>query len=171
MAIPTSVVLNVTGPHTIQWSAAGTTSWADLGRTDNDDLFNIEVEHKYMDIFTNEFGQNPADSIQMGAVATLNFTLVSHNPTACISMMNAIAGGGTATTGLAFPTIGQRALADSNLVAIKANSGIAGSPSYIVDYCRLLGTSLKDVGNKPTRVGFRFEIIRTTQTNIYTISQ
>lgn len=172
MAIPNTVVLNVTGPHTIQWGvAAAVPSFTDLGRTDNDDLFSVEIEHKYMDIFTNEFGLNPAESIQMGSVAYVNFTMVSHNPQAVINMIATAGGISTGGTGPTFPTIGETTLANTNLIAFKINPGIAGNPGYTVNYCRLISHTLKDVGNKPTRVGFRFEIIRTNQTNIYTVNQ
>lgn len=167
-----AVILNVTGPHQIYYGAGGGSPTYLLGRTDNDDLFNVEMEYKYMDIFTNEFGSNPAEAIQTGASAFVNFTLVSFDP-AIVSQMIAVCSGQTSQdAGPQFPVIGQGMRSSSNWVSLKVDSDGSG-PNYTINYCRLISHNIKDIGNKPTRVGFRFEVIRnsaTTAENIYTVS-
>jgi hypothetical protein len=169
------VILNVTGPHQIAWANAGTTpTTAYLGRADNDDLFNIEMEYKYSDVFTNELGQSPANAIIMGATAFVNFSLVTHDPTAVKNMFERL--DAYATTGnYVFPTVGTKiydsTLANSSLVSLKVIPDIVNSPAYTVDRCRLISHTVKDVGNKPTRVGFRFEILAgSANATIYTVS-
>lgn len=164
------VVLNVTGPHSIQWSTA--TSFTDLGRTDNDDLFNIEIEYKYNDIQTNEFGSMPADAIMMGASAFVNFTMVSYDPVQITALFNAANGSGSA--GVAFPTVGTLAVnsgGSDQLVSLKINPTIAGRPTYQVEKLRLISHNLRDIGNKPSRAAFRFEILPVSANRaLYTVS-
>lgn len=154
-----AVVLNISGPHTIQWATVS--SFADLGRTDNDDLFNIEIEYKYNDIQTNEFGSMPADAILMGATAFVNFTMVSYDANAITSLFNAVNGSGS--TGISFPTVGKLAVGSDpstdQLIALKINPTISGRPNYTVEKLRLISHNLRDIGNKPTRAAFRFEIL------------
>lgn len=163
-------ILNVTGPHTILWAAQGTSPNNTLGRADNDDLFNIEIEYQYNDIFTNEFGANPADSILMGARAYVSFTLVSYDPAQLASLIQAIDGQGT--SGFLFPKVGTLAYnagTSSQLIQLKVDSEITNAPHYNVERCKLISTSVKDVGNKPTRAGFKFEILPgTAGSTIYT---
>lgn len=167
-----AVLLNVTGPHQIYYGAGGVTPSNLLGRTDNDDLFSVEMEYKYLDIYTNEFGQNPAEAIQVGAMAYCNFTLVSYDPTVVSSMIAVCSGQTSAGTGPQFPIVGQGMRDSSNWVSLKVDSDGTG-PNYTLNYCRLISHNIKDIGNKPTRVGFRFEVIRNSATsaeNIYTVS-
>jgi hypothetical protein len=158
------VILNVTGPHKILWGNAGTTPSTELGRTDNDDLFTIEMEYLYNDVLTNEFGMNPADAILMGARAFVSFTMVTYDPAQVTSLFQRTDGqsGSTADT-FYFPKVGSLAYdtaPGSLLVAIKVDSDLTSAPSTI-----------KDVGNKPTRAGFRFEVLPgTTGSTIYTRS-
>lgn len=165
-------ILNVTGPHNIQW-ATGATGHATLGRADNDDLFNIEMEYKYSDIQTNEFGTMPANSILMGATAFVNFTLVQYDASAITAMFNAMNGSGS--NGIAFPSVGvlisTGSTSTDQLVSIKVTPSIAGRPTYQVDNLRLISHNLRDVGNKPTRAAFRFEVLPVTANRtIYTVS-
>lgn len=158
-----AAILNVTGPHQIAWAAAGTTpSTAYLGRADNDDLFSIEMEYKYQDVYTNELGQSPANAILMGATAFVNFTLVSYDPDVILNVFNKLDAYST-TGNYVFPTVGALAydstLANANLISLKVIPANTGSPTYMVDRCRLISHTIKDVGNKPTRAGFRFEIM------------
>ena len=156
-------ILNVTGPHQIAWAAAGTTpTTAYLGRADNDDLFSIEMEYKYQDVYTNELGQSPANAILMGATAFVNFTLVSYDPDAILNVFEKLDGYATAGN-YVFPSVGKLAydstINNANLIALKVIPANTGSPTYFVDRCRLISHTIKDVGNKPTRAGFRFEIL------------
>lgn len=169
------VILNVTGPHKILWGNAGTTPSTELGRTDNDDLFTIEMEYLYNDVLTNEFGMNPADAILMGARAFVSFTMVTYDPAQVTSLFQRTDGqsGSTADT-FYFPKVGSLAYdtaPGSLLVAIKVDSDLTSAPHYTVDRCRLVSSTIKDVGNKPTRAGFRFEVLPgTTGSTIYTRS-
>jgi len=169
------VILNVTGPHSILWGNAGSTATTELGRADNDDLFNIDMEYQYNDVMTNEFGMNPADAILMGAKAFVNFTLVTYDPDQLASILQRTDGqtGSTANT-VYFPKVGSVVYNTSPtvgglLVSLKVDSDIASAPHYTIDRCRLISTTVKDVGNKPTRAGFKFEILPgTTGSTIYT---
>jgi hypothetical protein len=151
------VILNVTGPHQILWGTAGGAPSTALGRADNDDLFSIDIEYQYQDIFTNEFGMNPANAILMGARAYVSFTLGAYDPTEVANLFQRV-DGDTSATGIVFPKVG--ALAGGFLAAFKV-SPPAGSatPTYTVDRCRLVTHTLKDTGNKPTRAAFKFEIL------------
>lgn len=168
------VILNVTGPHKILWGNAGTTPANELGRTDNDDLFSIDIEYQYNDVFTNEFGNNPADAILMGARAFVNFTMVTYDPDQLASLLQRVDGQSSSTANtFYFPKVGSLAYDPSGalLVALKVDSDITNAPHYTVDRCRLLTTTVKDIGNKPTRAGFKFEILPgTTGASIYTRS-
>lgn len=170
------VILNVTGPHQIAWAAPGTTPTnAYLGRADNDDLFSMEIEYKYQDVFTNELGQSPANAILMGATAFVNFTLVAWDNTVIRNVMERL-DAVSATGNYVFPTVGSLVYnsttpANSNLISLKTIPDIAGNPSYMVDRCRLISHTIKDVGNKPTRAAFRFEVLPgTANSNIFTVS-
>jgi len=164
-----SVILNITGPHLIRWGTT-TASYADLGRTDNDDLFNIEIEYKYTDIQTNEFGSMPAEAIMMGASAFVNFTMVSYSAAQIASLFDACNGSSGSTA--SFPQVGALAVGASpdNLIALTLLPSIAGRPTYTVEFCRLISHNLKDIGNKPTRAAFRFEILPVSAgRTIYTV--
>lgn len=163
-----SVILNITGPHLIRWGT-NTSAYNDLGRTDNDDLFNIEIEYKYNDIQTNEFGAMPADSIMMGATAFVNFTMVSYSAAQIVALFDACNGSSGATA--SFPQVGALAIGSSdNLIALNILPSISGRPTYTVDNCRLISHNLRDIGNKPTRAAFRFEILPVTAgRSIYTV--
>jgi hypothetical protein len=163
-------ILNVTGPHTILWGVQGAGASNTLGRADNDDLFNIEIEYQYNDVFTNEFGMNPADSILMGARAYVAFTLVTYDPSQLAALIQAI--DGQSGTGFLFPKVGTLAYnagSSMQLIQLKVDSEITNAPHYNVERCKLISTSVKDVGNKPTRAGFKFEILPgTAGSAIYT---
>lgn len=163
-----AVALNITGPHLIRWGTT-TGSYADLGRTDNDDLFNIEIEYKYNDIQTNEFGSMPADAILMGATAFVNFTMVSYDAAEIANLFNACNG---SSSGISFPEVGALAIGSSdNLIALTAVPSITGRPTYTVDKLRLISHNLRDIGNKPTRAAFRFEVLPVTAGRaIYTVT-
>jgi hypothetical protein len=164
-----AIALNVTGPHIVKWSTT-TSNYAELGRTDNDDLFNIEIEYKYSDIQTNEFGAMPADAILMGAAAFVNFTMVSYDAVEIEKLFNACNGG--SGQGVNFPEVGALAIGSSdNLISLFLDASIAGRPEYTVDKLRLISHNLRDIGNKPTRAAFRFEIMAVSAGRaIYTVS-
>lgn len=163
------IALNVTGPHLIRWGTT-TSSYADLGRTDNDDLFNIEIEYKYTDIQTNEFGAMPSDAILMGASAFVNFTMVTYDPAEIAALFDAC--NGTVSSGVTFPQVGALAIGTAdNLIALTVVPSISGRPTYTVDKLRLISHNLRDIGNKPTRAAFRFEVLPVTAGRaIYTVS-
>ena len=163
-----SSILNITGPHVIRWGTT-TSSYADLGRTDNDDLFNIEIEYKYTDIQTNEFGAMPAEAILMGASAFVNFTMVTYDPAQIAALFDAC--NGTVSSGVTFPQVGALAIGTAdNLIALFVSPTIAGRPTYTVDKLRLISHNLRDIGNKPTRAAFRFEVLPVTAGRaIYTV--
>lgn len=166
-----AVILNVTGPHQILWAAAGSTPTTALGRADNDDLFSIDIEYKYQDIYTNELGQNPANAILMGATAFVSFTLVTYDPSELATLFQSL--DARTGTGFLFPQVGALAIPSSgtNLVSFKVSPDIAGAPAYTVDRCRLITHTVKDTGNKPTRAAFKFEILPSTAGSaIYTKS-
>jgi hypothetical protein len=160
------VILNVTGPHQIAWAAVGTVPTNKyLGRADNDDLFNIELEYQYTDVMTNELGNNPSNAILMGARAFAAFTLVTFDPTAVTELFQHFDGQtGTGSNTFYFPKVGSVVYdsateANSLLVALKVIPDGAGGPAYLLPRCRLITSNVKDVGNKATRAGFRFEIL------------
>lgn len=167
------VILNVTGPHRIAWAAAGSVpSTAYLGRADNDDLFSLEIEYKYQDIYTNELGTSPANSILMGATAFVNFTMVAYDPTVILNVFEKL-DGVAATGNYVFPSVGKlvydATAGNRNLIALKVVPDGSGFPTYTVDNCRLITHTLKDVGNKPTRAAFRFEVMPgAANANIFT---
>lgn len=167
-----AIILNVTGPHKLTWGTS--TASTDLGRTDNDDLINVELETKYFDIHTNEYGQGIADAIQMGAQAFLNFTMVAYDPAQVASLWATFTGVANPQSTLHFPDVGRLLYnggVSSRLVTIAATSATSG-PTYTFSRLRPLTHTLKDVGNKPTRAAFRFEIIPGSATNnsIYAVS-
>ena len=169
-----AIILNVTGPHKILFGTVGGTPSTELGRADNDDLFAIDLEYKYQDIYTNELGQNPANAILMGATAFVNFTLVAYDPDKLSDLFEQI--DGRSGSGFLFPQVGKLAYdsvtaASSFLVSLKVSPDIANSPTYTVDRCRLITHTVKDIGNKPTRAAFKFEILPgTAGSAIYTKS-
>lgn len=166
------VILNVTGPHQILYGTSGSPATSAFGRADNDDLFSIDIEYKYQDIYTNEFGQNPANAILMGATAFVSFTLVTYDPSALASVFQSL--DAQSGSGFLFPKVGALAIPSAgaaNLISLKVSPDIANSPTYDVDRCRLITHTLKDTGNKPTRAAFKFEILPgTAGSSIYTKS-
>jgi hypothetical protein len=100
----------------------------------------------------------------------VNFTLVQYDASVIASMFNAMNGSGS--NGIIFPTVGVLiSAATDQLISIKVTPTISGRPTYQVDNCRLISHNLRDVGNKPTRAAFRFEVLPVTANRaIYTVT-
>lgn len=140
------VAIEIAGPHTI--SVGGSV----IGRGDNDDLFRIEVEYQYTDVFTNETGTMPAAAIRTGAKANVYFSLVSIDRATIATAVEATDGGQT-TSGYAWSKVGTDA--QSSIVAIV----LTGSKTVTVSRARLISMKQQDFGNKATRVVFHYEAL------------
>jgi hypothetical protein len=143
MATP---VIEVVGPHTI--SVGGVV----LGRGDNDDLFRIEVEYAYTDVFTNESGTMPAAAIRTGTKAQVYFSLVSISRSDISTAVEAT-DGGQSTSGYAWSKVGTDA--QSSTVAIV----LTGAKTITVSRARLISMKQQDFGNKASRVVFHYEAL------------
>ena len=172
-----ATAFEVTGPHTIQMKAAGG-SYAIVGRGDNDDLFRIESEYQYVDIFTNEFGTMPAEVIRTGAKATVSFSLVLIDRTNFETVIAAIDGGQTSGT-YAYPKVGsvlKAGLASGDTtfsVKLVPDSTAAGQKTVEVLRCRLLALNHTDFGNKANRIVVRAEALPdgdAADSTVYTIT-
>lgn len=140
------VAIEIAGPHTI--SVGGSV----IGRGDNDDLFRIEVEYQYTDVFTNETGTMPAAAIRTGAKANVYFSLVSIDRVTIATAVEATDGGQT-TSGYAWSKVGTDA--QSSTVQIV----LTGSKTVTVSRARLISMKQQDFGNKATRVVFHYEAL------------
>jgi hypothetical protein len=171
-----ATAFEVTGPHTIQMKAAGG-SYATVGRGDNDDLFRIESEYQYVDIFTNEFGTMPAEVIRTGAKATVSFSLVLIDRTNFETVIAAIDGGQTSGT-YAYPKVGsvlKPGITGDTTFSVKLlpDSTAAGQKTVEVFRCRLLGLNHTDFGNKANRIVIRAEALPdadAADSTVYTIT-
>jgi len=166
-----STAINVTGPHTIKWGSGSTAASSVLGRGDNNDLFRIEMSHKYVDIQTNEFGDMPAESIMTGITATINFSLVSYDPAEAgklqvYSTGNGAAGGESGK----YPATGTLTGAGNNTTANDLTLNFALVPSISgrrgITVFRVRPTKLdyQEFGNKATRLVFAGEILPDVDT-------
>lgn len=144
-----AAVIEVFGPHTI--SLGGSV----LGRGDNDDLFRIEIEYQYTDVFTNEGGTMPMQAIRTGAKATVSFSLVSIDRTLIETAIGAMDGGQTST--MAYPKVGS--LSGGAEASVSSLLLTATGKTVNVHRCRLLAYQNADFGNKATRAIFRFEAL------------
>lgn len=143
-----AAIIEVLGPHTIGWAGEL------FGRGDNDDLFKIDIDRKYVDIKTNEFGEMIYDSILMGALVTCSFSCILTDRAAIASAMNSTDGGGTNAT--SYPKVGILNSASSHTGSIVL-TGV--SKVLTVPNCRLLKWTTQDYGNKPTKHIFSFDVI------------
>jgi len=170
-----ATAFEVTGPHTIQMKAAGG-SYVTVGRGDNDDLFRIESEYQYVDIFTNEFGTMPAEVIRTGAKATVSFSLVLIDRTNFESVIAAIDGGTSGT--YAYPKVGsvlKPGITGDTTFSVKLlpDSTAAGQKTVEVFRCRLLALNHTDFGNKANRIVVRAEALPdadAADSTVYTIT-
>ena len=166
-----ATAINVTGPHTIKWGSGSTAASAVLGRGDNNDLFRIEMSHKYVDIQTNEYGDMPADSIMTGITATINFSLVSYD-TAEAGKLQVFTTGNGAAGGESgkYPIIGTLTQAGSATSANDLTVNFALDPDIAnrrgITVFRVRPTKLdyQDFGNKATRLVFAGEILPDVDT-------
>jgi hypothetical protein len=156
MATP---VIEVVGPHTI--SVGGVV----LGRGDNDDLFRIEVEYAYTDVFTNESGTMAAAAIRTGTKAQVYFSLVSISRS---DILTAVQGAdGSSGTGYVFAKVGTDAQSDTQTITL------TGSKTITVNRVRLISMKQQDFGNKASRVVFHFEALpnpSSLESVIFTVS-
>ena len=143
--------INVTGPHVINWGAGGSATTA-LGRGDNNDLFRIEVSHRYADIQTNEHGESPANSVIVGVNATVHFSLVQWDTAQAAALQAAIGGQGS---GIKFPTVGRlmnNGITGDNTVSFSVVPDISGRIGVSVSRVRLVTFNVTDFGNRASRL-------------------
>jgi len=141
-----AVAIEIVGPHTI--SVGGSV----LGRGDNDDLFRIEVEYQYTDVFTNESGTMPAAAIRTGTKAQVYFSLVSIDRDTLKTAVEATDGGQN-TSGYVWSKVGTDA--QSSTVSIV----LTGAKTITVSRARLISMKQQDFGNKASRVVFHYEAL------------
>jgi len=157
-----AVGIEVVGPNTITFG--GST----LGRSDNDDLFKIEVDYKYLDIKTNEFGEMPFDSVLLGAIATVSFSLIMIDRAVLASTL--LTASNQTGVPYAFPKVGTLAFGNTTGTIVCAGT----TQTITVAGCRLLKHSPMDHGNKPTRITFLFDVMcahnALNADSIYTVS-
>lgn len=162
--MPTAI--EVTGPHTIEWSDASGSGNTTLGRGDNNDLFRIEITNRYADINTNEYGDMPAQSVFTGATATVNFSLASFDRDEALKLQRR-SGGNAAGTGLAasYPVVGgltnagHVTAANDNTIKLTLNPDITSRLGIQVTRVRVINLNFTDFGNRATRLVFSGEIL------------
>ena len=142
----------VIGPYTISTIVGATTRV--LGRGDNDDLFKLDLNYSYTDIFTNDSGTMPYDSIRTGVKAECFFSLIVADRTVLSAFLADIDGGGTATEA-PFPVVGS--LLGQLTFSVVVNYGT--SSKLTLRRCRLLSLKQSDFGNKATRFTFHCEAL------------
>ena len=177
--MPTAI--EVSGPHTIEWSDASGSGNTTLGRGDNNDLFRIEVTNRYADIQTNEYGEMVAQSVMVGATATVSFSLVSFDRDEALKLQRR-SGGNAAGTGLAasYPVVGALTNAghstagSDNTIKLTLNPDISSRIGIQVARVRVTSLNFTDFGNKATRLVFSGEILPDYDTSgggtFYTIT-
>lgn len=162
--MPTAI--EVTGPHVIQWNSPGVAA-ATLGRGDNNDLFKIEVANKYADIQTNEYGEMAAQSVMVGATATVSFSLVSFDSVEAMKLQRFTGGNTTGTTlGSAnFPVVGtltnagDTTAANDRTITLTVNPDINNRFGIAVARVRVLSVNFTDFGNKAARLVFSGDVL------------
>ena len=176
-----ATAIEVTGPHTIKWSDASGSATTELGRGDNNDLFRIEVTNRYADIQTNEYGEMAAQSVMVGATATVNFSLVSFDRDEALKLQRR-AGGNAAGTGLAasYPVVGALTNAghgtagNDNTIKLTVDPDIPNRLGIQVTRVRVTSLNFTDFGNRATRLVFSGEILPDFDTSgggtFYTIT-
>lgn len=148
----------VIGPYTISTIVSSTTRV--LGRGDNDDLFKLDLNYSYTDIFTNDSGTMPYDSIRTGVKAECFFSLIVSDRTVLSAFLADIDGGGTATEA-PFPVVGSLLLnaATSGQLTFSVVVNYGTSSKLTLRRCRLLSLKQLDFGNKATRFTFHCEAL------------
>jgi len=161
-----ATAIEVTGPHVIEYTIPGGGAIT-LGRGDNNDLFRIEVTNKYADIQTNEYGEMAAQSVLVGATATVNFSLASFDRVEAMKIQRHTAGRTAGTTlGTAeFPVIGtltnagDATAANDRTISVAVNPDIANRIGILVPRIRVTSLNFTDFGNKNTRLVFSGDVL------------
>jgi hypothetical protein len=162
-----ATAIEVSGPHVIKWSdSSGSASPVTLGRGDNNDLFRIEVTNRYTDIQTNEYGEMVAQSILVGATATVNFTLVSFDRDEALKLQRR-SGGNASSSGLAasFPAVGSltnaghSTAANDNTIYFTLDPDISSRIGITVPRVRITALNFTDFGNKATRLAITGDVL------------
>jgi len=148
----------VFGPYTI--STVVSSSTRILGRGDNDDLFKLDLNYSYTDIFTNDSGTMPFESVRTGVKAECFFSLIVIDRAVLSAFLSDIDGGGS-NTEAPFPVVGttlkNSAASGQTTFSVVVNYGT--SSTLTVRRCRLLSLKQLDFGNKATRFAFHCEAL------------
>lgn len=150
--------INVTGPHTIYWGTSSANTA--LGRGDNNDLFKIQVTHRYVDIQTNEHGDMAANSVLVGATGTVSFSLVKWDTAQAAALQAAI--GQTGGGGIKYPTVGKltnNGITGDATVAFAVMPDLNGRIGVSVTRVRVTGFEVTDFGNRAARLVVSGEIL------------
>lgn len=162
-----ATAVEVFGPYTI--SALLATSGSAkvlLGRGDNDDLFKLDISYTYTDVFTNESGTMPYESIRTGGKVECSFSLIVIDRTIVSGLLAGMDGGSTGTTA-PIPKVGSilgnavsTGATTATTATITVNYTDGATATFLkVPRCRLLSFKQSDFGNKATRMTFAFEAL------------
>jgi hypothetical protein len=159
--MPASTDFHVTGPVVISWAIVGG-NYAELGRTDNEDLVRISVtDHKRM-FSRNDQGDMIGEIVLSGSTATVDFTMVSWNQTEIEKLIER-ARVGTSTGGIAkeglFATIGGTVVggAAPKTIKLKIEPTTSGETVYEFALVHLAsGPEYMDFGNTLKRIALSF---------------
>ena len=157
-----ATAVEVFGPYTISASVytkstATSGSASVIGRGDNDDLFKLDITYMHTDIFTNESGAMPYDSVRTGAKVTCSFSLIVIDRAQIATFMQAVDGHSAATGGVNYyPQVGT--LAQDNTLNIIVNYTVgAVAKTLTVPRCKIVDRKELDFGNKGTKIAFNCE--------------
>jgi len=146
----------VVGPYTISTVVGSTTRI--LGRGDNDDLFKLDLNYTYTDIFTNDSGTMPFESVRTGVKAECFFSLIVIDRAVLSAFLADIDGGGTAAEA-PFPVVGTTLKNSAALGQTTFSVVVNYTTTLTVKRCRLLSLKQLDFGNKATRFAFHCEAL------------
>ena len=158
-----ATAVEVFGPYTISASiytkstATSSSPAVEIGRGDNNDLFKLDITYMHTDIFTNESGAMPFDSVRTGAKVTCSFSLIVIDRAQIATFMQAVDGHSAATSGVNFyPQVGTLAQDNTLNIIVNYKSG-ATSKTLTVPRCKIVDRKELDFGNKGTKIAFNCE--------------
>lgn len=159
-----ATAVEVFGPYTISaLNGVSGSSKVLLGRGDNDDLFKLDISYTYTDVYTNESGTMPYESIRTGGKVECSFSLIVIDRAVISTFLGGLDGGTTGSTA-SIPKVGSilgnASSATPSTTTIVVNYTDGATATFLkVPRCRLVTFKQSDFGNKATRMTFAFEAL------------
>jgi len=169
-----AVAFHIAGPTKVQHAIpTALTTFADLGRTDNDDLIRVDISTTNEIITANDTGDSPAEIIYTGTTAVITMTLVKWDSSKWVVLTN---NPGTTTEGdggtIGTPWVSSYSSSTSELFAIRILPSITGEKIYTFSACYLdrQHSGIHEFGNTAKRMRLTINAMVDTSNKLYVVT-